>query len=235
MRTAVEEAFEEFGFETCRSRAFTAEDAGCRLRTAMEQLAQQDVASSRPCAAREAAPTPPFEERSEAVASLRAEASELAAELEEQRRCRRLAEAEALRAAAEAAKLREEQGDLLRKLRCAERATMASDMQVRGLTSELAEARKAQRRNSEGSPKFGESSWAPKSIEDVVSALVTLELRQLRTCPTQDRSAAKRKLLLRWHPDKNGVGAMHGGCADLATRIVQEMQSRAEWVPDAPH
>ncbi|CAE8649776.1 unnamed protein product, partial [Polarella glacialis] len=149
---------------------------------------------------------------------LRLQVASLRRELDEQRFARSRAEAEAKSLSAEVERLGEDREDILRRLRSAERATMASDMQVRQLLA-LAEREKVQ------SPS--RRDLAAKSIEDVISSLVSLELRQLSSLPSQERAAAKRKLLLRWHPDKN-VGS-GGGCSDLANRVVQEMQGRPEW------
>merc|ERR1711865_1350955 len=101
-----------------------------------------------------------------------------------------------------AQKLREDRDNFSSRLRKAERAQMMSDMQVRTLTSEL-------------------------TSEDVVKSLVNVELGQFKSCSHEERVATKRRLLLRWHPDKNS-GSGSGG-SDLATRVVQEMQSRSEW------
>lgn len=146
-------------------------------------------------------------------ALLRSEIARLSAEVEEQRFARSLAEAQRK-------KIQEERDDFMRRLRCAERAQMLSDMQVRTLTSDLAEAKRqadTQRRHNR--------EVVPSSLEDIVKALVTHELGQMRTCSPEERASTKKKLLLRWHPDKNsGVG-----CGDLLTRVLQEMQTRNEW------
>lgn len=177
------------------------------------------------------------------VAELKKEVAELAIQIEEQRLAARLAEEESLRARGHANSFRVERDELLQRLRCAERTTMASDMQVRNLTSELAEARKNQcnryrRFSSGGSPTsccscdLGSPMAAtPTSFDDIVANLVSFEIKQLGACAPQDRAGLKRKLLLRWHPDKNGggTGSLTGACSDLATRVVQEMQGRPEW------
>lgn len=146
---------------------------------------------------------------------LKAEVEALRQELFEERAARRQAEEEAASAALDASRLRQECTDLLQRLRTAERATMASEMQVRQLLSSRNEPDQAARRCSD-----------PQSLEEVVSALVNVEVRQLNLCAAEDRAAAKRKLLLKWHPDKNSGS---GGCSDLAKRMVQEMQSHPEW------
>jgi len=156
---------------------------------------------------------------------LRLEVERLRSEMEEHRFALKLAEDKALHAEAEATKMREERDDTIRRLRCAERATMLSDMQVRNLTNEVLDMRRQQGDRRNTAPL---STPQITSFEDVVKSLVTCELTVLRNCTPEERAAAKRKLLLRWHPDKNGGNA--GGCGDLATRVVQEMQGRAEWI-----
>merc|ERR1711865_475796 len=145
---------------------------------------------------------------------LQSEVMRLTAELEEQKFARELVEVNAQ-------KLREDRDNFSSRLRKAERAQMMSDMQVRTLTSELTDARKikGERANSNVGP--------PSTLEDVVKSLVNVELGQFKSCSHEERVATKRRLLLRWHPDKNS-GSGSGG-SDLATRVVQEMQSRSEW------
>jgi len=109
----------------------------------------------------------------------------------------------------------EELADLTRRLRAAERATMASEMRVRSLTGEFEEARASLQR----------AKGKCASVDDVVGGLATLELASLRACMPQEKVAEKRRLLLRWHPDKN----RGDGCGDIATRVLQEMQGRPEW------
>lgn len=152
---------------------------------------------------------------SQSDTDLKVEVEALRRELLEERAARSLAEEEAASAALDASRLRHECSDLLQRLRIAERATIASKMQVRQLLSSQSELDQAALRR-----------LGPKNFEEVVSALVNVEMRQLNLCAAEDRAAAKRKLLLRWHPDKNSGS---GGCSDLAKRMVQEMQSHPEW------
>jgi len=160
------------------------------------------------------------------IERLRAENARLSNEVDEQRRAKE--EACALNN-----QLQEEGKELQRKLRSAERATMAEEMQVRALTNELAEAKLAlqratsmQRQSRQG--MSAKSLAASVSLDEVVAAIVTLELRSLSACPSKERSSIKKKLILKWHPDKNGVSD-GGGCGDLATRVTQELQGRPEW------
>jgi len=139
--------------------------------------------------------------------------AELSSELNEQRLARRNAEADKVASDAAAAQLREEREELVRRVRCAERATMERDMQVRRLTSELTKLKAMQR---------------PQTCRSTANlrCAVGVGLRHSPTC-LEDRASMKKRLLLRWHPDKNGVGV--GGCSDLATRVMQEMQCHPEW------
>lgn len=147
------------------------------------------------------------------VEKLRSEVNDLSGEIEEQRLLRQLAECEV-------SKLRAEADELRRLLRGAERSAMTSEKEARRLASELDESRRAHAKRNPVSQVF-----AANRIEDVVSALATLELKALNSLSQQERTIAKRRLLLRWHPDKNGSG----GGGELATRLMQELQTRPEW------
>lgn len=64
--------------------------------------------------------------------------------------------------------------------------------------------------------------------QDVISSMVSLEVKQLADASksSEERQLAKRRLLLRWHPDKNtGTGAGN----DLAKRVMQGLQAHPEW------
>jgi hypothetical protein len=138
----------------------------------------------------------------------------LSSELEEQSFSRELAEANAQA-------LRQERDDLLQKLRCAQRAQMLNDMQVRTLTNNLAEARRQL-----GGEGKNSAIAAPATLEEIVKSLVTFELEGLRNCSQEERVATKRRLLLRWHPDKNSSSGVGG--ADMATRVVQDLGQRMD-------
>lgn len=64
------------------------------------------------------------------------------------------------------------------------------------------------------------------SRESVVRQLSELECIPLRSqCSAEDRLAVKKRLLVKWHPDKQ-PSADH---VALATEVMQELQNRPEW------
>ncbi|CAE8685995.1 unnamed protein product, partial [Polarella glacialis] len=65
----------------------------------------------------------------------------------------------------------------------------------------------------------------PPTREEVVRQLAKFECAPLQECDHQDRASLKKKLLLKWHPDKQ-PSCTH---ASLATQVMQELQNRAEW------
>jgi len=70
---------------------------------------------------------------------------------------------------------------------------------------------------------FGSGASAAPSEEQVVRGLVDMELQALRAAKDgESKTGLKKRLLLKWHPDK---------CVNttLATRVLQEMQTRREW------
>eukprot|EP00930_Biecheleria_cincta_P091004 TRINITY_DN80488_c0_g1_i1.p1 TRINITY_DN80488_c0_g1~~TRINITY_DN80488_c0_g1_i1.p1 ORF type:complete len:440 (+),score=129.04 TRINITY_DN80488_c0_g1_i1:126-1445(+) len=66
----------------------------------------------------------------------------------------------------------------------------------------------------------------PPSREDVVKELAKLECRPLKDCHADsERAALKKKLLLKWHPDKQPSPQNTA----FATQIMQELQNCREW------
>lgn len=63
------------------------------------------------------------------------------------------------------------------------------------------------------------------SRDEVARQMAELECSPLRYCATADRVAQKKKLLLKWHPDKQ-ASPQH---AALATQVMQELQNCPEW------
>ncbi|CAJ1454024.1 unnamed protein product, partial [Effrenium voratum] len=163
--------------------------------------------------------TGPGQEELEEVTGVREKNDEIASvkrELELERAAREVAEAASGQAAAEIARLQEQCGALQQKLRASERSRMAAEMQIRQLSADLDKAAYAAPQKA-----------APKSLDEVVSGLVALEARDLRGVESAEKALLKRKLLLRWHPDKNSAG--NGGASELAKRITQELQAHPEW------
>jgi len=66
---------------------------------------------------------------------------------------------------------------------------------------------------------------AEPSRQDVVRHLARMECEALLQAEDDVREKLKKKLLLKWHPDKQ-PSAAH---SSLATQVMQEMQNRAEW------
>jgi len=61
--------------------------------------------------------------------------------------------------------------------------------------------------------------------QGLVKQIAEMECRPLRSKSPHTQSALKRKLLVKWHPDKQPSG-QH---VALATGVMQEMQNRPEW------
>lgn len=61
--------------------------------------------------------------------------------------------------------------------------------------------------------------------EEVVRQMAAFECGPLRRCTSENRIAIKKKLLLKWHPDKQP--SMEN--ASLATAVMQELQNQPEW------
>jgi len=61
--------------------------------------------------------------------------------------------------------------------------------------------------------------------EDVVKCMADVECAPLLQCSSAERVGMKKKILLKWHPDKQP--SQHH--ASFATQVMQELQNRAEW------
>jgi len=81
------------------------------------------------------------------------------------------------------------------------------------------------RRANEQRSRLARAPAGPPSTDDMVRHLARKECEALRKCDMADRQAIKKKLLLKWHPDKQPC-AKHS-C--LATQVMQEMRNREEW------
>jgi len=69
------------------------------------------------------------------------------------------------------------------------------------------------------------SRTAPCTKEELVKRLAEFECKPLRSCDQQGLAALRKKILLKWHPDKQ-PSQDH---AALATQVMQELQNRPEW------
>jgi hypothetical protein len=65
----------------------------------------------------------------------------------------------------------------------------------------------------------------PCTKADVVKKMAEFECIPLRSCDQQNVAALRKKILLKWHPDKQ-PSTDH---AALATQVMQELQNRPEW------
>jgi len=81
------------------------------------------------------------------------------------------------------------------------------------------------RRSNEQRSRLVNSAAGPPSTADVVQHLARKECEPLRNCNTAARQALKKKILLKWHPDKQPC-VDHSG---FATQVMQEVQNREEW------
>lgn len=70
-----------------------------------------------------------------------------------------------------------------------------------------------------------EAQRAVPSRDEFVRQLAELECNPLRQCGSEDRAALKKKILVKWHPDKQ-PSPDH---ATLATQVMQELQNQPEW------
>lgn len=89
--------------------------------------------------------------------------------------------------------------------------------QVRQRQRELSDAQESLRQERLRKKK-------PVTMEEAVVAVAKLEREPLRqVLDPQMRQQLRRKILLKWHPDK---------CAntELATKMVQELQNSDDWV-----
>jgi len=62
------------------------------------------------------------------------------------------------------------------------------------------------------------------SRSSIIEGIAALECEPLRCCNPEERAALRRKLLLKWHPDKAPSASK-----DLATNVMQAMQNLPQW------
>jgi len=84
-----------------------------------------------------------------------------------------------------------------------------------------ANAQRAHRQNH----GYGGHSDQSLSCEQLARQVAEFECGPLRESSMQARIALKKKLLVKWHPDKQ-PSAEH---VALATQVMQELQNRPEW------
>lgn len=119
-----------------------------------------------------------------------------------------------------------------RELTTARRLQQQAEERVRNLQAELrcseGDCGMLQRENNRLRQQLSEHSRRqrqPPTREEVVRQMAELECGPLRRCSDSERQQFKKKLLLKWHPDKQ-PSTQH---SDLATQIMQELQNRPEW------
>jgi len=66
---------------------------------------------------------------------------------------------------------------------------------------------------------------APPKREALIQGIAELECDPLKRCSEEERPSLRRRLLLKWHPDKAPVEANR----DLATKVTQAMMSLPYW------
>lgn len=103
-----------------------------------------------------------------------------------------------------------------RKLRVEKLLKEESQRESSHLKKELSEARRA--------------LAAPLCVsrEAVVKQMAGFECQPLQSCTPSERAALKKKLLLKWHPDKQPCHKH----VTLSTQVMQELQNRPEWNTD---
>lgn len=122
-----------------------------------------------------------------------------------------------------AEELRRRKDELLAQER---RLRMAAEQKVVGLQNRIHGQLEENIRLRQQLQRAESKGRGPPRREEVVSELAKLECLPLRKdLADSDRAALKKKLLLKWHPDKQPSAQ----CTDFATQIMQELQNRPEW------
>lgn len=112
-----------------------------------------------------------------------------------------------------------------------ERALRADlDRQCNDLLRQIQNIRAAQQENARLKRRIRELEASlriprPVSREEIVQEIAEIEATPLRGSNSERRQVIKKKLLLKWHPDKQPT-ADH---EELATQVMQELQNRPEW------
>merc|ERR1712187_561312 len=66
---------------------------------------------------------------------------------------------------------------------------------------------------------------APPCRDEVVEKLAEMECEPLRRSPAESRVVLRKRLLLKWHPDKQPSPES----VELATQVMLALQNRDEW------
>lgn len=104
-------------------------------------------------------------------------------------------------------------------------------LQEQGLLKLRSEKLKMDKRNAslEKTVKQLRKARAPQSssgnVDRLASELADAECGPLKRCTAEEKAALRKKLLLKWHPDKQ-PSAEH---SKFATLVVQEMQNNPAW------
>jgi len=119
-----------------------------------------------------------------------------------------------------ARKLQTEKGKLLR-----ENANLHTKLQnMRGSSK----TRPGMRGSSSRPPNSARGAQPPNAADNthrLAAQMADTECAALRRCSSEEKAALKKRLLLKWHPDKQ-PSADH---SNFATLVVQEMQNCAVW------
>lgn len=67
---------------------------------------------------------------------------------------------------------------------------------------------------------------AEMTFEEKAKAIAAVECEPLMRLPLRERPALQKRILLKWHPDKQPTDHHRR----LATTVMQEMQNSSEWV-----
>jgi len=109
--------------------------------------------------------------------------------------------------------------------RCEDAECRAMLLEQRCLAQEELRRENAALRQQLHASEAWRAAAASPCAEVVARRVAELECGPLRLCGPEGRPALRRRLLAKWHPDKQ-PSSEHTA---LATRVVQELQSQPEW------
>lgn len=81
------------------------------------------------------------------------------------------------------------------------------------------------RENAKLKQQLNDANASSAGVDEVARQVADFECEPLRQSDGEQKLALKRKLLVKWHPDKQ-PSAEH---VALATQVMQELQNRPEW------